>query len=115
MAFAGDSTYLWYTNGYRAVHQRFWEQVLLWLARQENQSDQPVWVAVDPRNISPGGRAPLRFGAQDSQKQPLSDVSFTVEVVTPKGDKRPVTAQKAGREWFADYSGTTEPGTTGSP
>jgi len=110
MAFAGDSTYLWHLKGERAAHQRFWEQMLLWLAHQENQSDQPVWVAVDPRNISPGAKAPLRFGAQDAQKQAIPDATFAVEVLTPKGEKRPVTAQRSGKEWFADYGGTTEPG-----
>ncbi|QDT56613.1 hypothetical protein Pan44_46700 [Caulifigura coniformis] len=110
MAFAGDTTYLWHLRGERAAHQRFWEQMLLWLARQENQSDQPVWVAVDPRNLSPGAKAPLRFGAQDAQKQAVNDVAFAVEVLTPKGEKRPVTPQRAGKEWFADYGGTSEPG-----
>jgi uncharacterized membrane protein len=110
MAFAGDTTFLWYTHGYQAEHQRFWEQMLLWLAHQENQSDQPVWVAVDPRNISPGAKAPLRFGAQDAQKQPVEGVTFAVEVLTPKGEKRPVTPQRANKEWFADYGGTSEPG-----
>ncbi|HVJ86685.1 MAG TPA: glutamine amidotransferase [Caulifigura sp.] len=110
MAFAGDSTYLWYLKGERAAHQRFWEQVLLWLAHQENQSDQAVWVSVDPRNISPGAKAPLRFGAQDPQKQPITGASFTVEVLTPKGEKRLVTPQQAGKEWFADFGGTNEPG-----
>lgn len=110
MAFAGDSTWLWFTHGERAAHQRFWEQMLLWLAHQENQSDQPVWVAVDPRNIAPGGKAPLRFGAQDAQKQPMSGVTFTVDVVNPKGKKQPVTPQQAGKEWFADFADTSEPG-----
>jgi uncharacterized membrane protein len=110
MAFAGDTTFLWYTHGEKAAHQRFWEQMLLWLAHQENQSDQPVWVSVEPRNLSPGAKAPLRFGAQDAQKQPVEGVSFAVEVTTPKGEKRPVTAQRAGREWFADYGDTSEPG-----
>ena len=110
MAFAGDTTFQWYTHGFKAEHQRFWEQMLLWLAHQENQSDQPVWVSVDPRNISPGGKAPLRFGAQDAQKRPVAGATFTVEVLTPKGEKRPVTPQLLGKEWFADYGGTSEPG-----
>ncbi len=110
MAFAGDSTWLWFTSGEQAAHQRFWEQSLLWLAHQEHQSDQPVWVAVEPRNISPGGKAPLRFGAQDAQKQPVSGVSFAIEVLNPKGRKQPVTPQQAGKDWFADFADTAEPG-----
>jgi hypothetical protein len=84
MAFAGDSTFHWYQHGMKNVHQRFWEQMLLWLAHKENESDLPVWVSVEPRNFLPRGRAPIRFGAQDpATKKPLPDATFTVEVLTP--------------------------------
>jgi hypothetical protein len=111
MAFAGDSTFHWYQHGMKNVHQRFWEQMLLWLAHKENESDQPVWVTVEPRNFVPRARAPIRFGAQDpTTKKPFTDATFTVEVLTPKGEKRPVVAQKAGDESFAEFTGTDEPG-----
>jgi uncharacterized membrane protein len=110
MAFAGDSTWRWHLHGQKAIHQRFWEQILLWLAHKESESDQPVWVAVEPRNIAPGGKAPIRFGAQDAQRNPISDATFTVEVLTPKGERKQVTPQKAGAESLAEFANTDEPG-----
>ena len=65
LAFAGDSTWRWCfplnneATDFRAEHQRFWRQVVLWLARKELESDQPVWVRVDPRNFAPGSLVPI--------------------------------------------------------
>ncbi len=33
MALAADSTWLWHMHGFEDVHQRFWQQVILWLAQ----------------------------------------------------------------------------------
>ncbi|MGE4004254.1 MAG: glutamine amidotransferase, partial [Planctomycetaceae bacterium] len=46
MASAVDSTWLWHMHGFREEHQRFWQQMILWLARKEQEGDQPVWVQV---------------------------------------------------------------------
>jgi uncharacterized membrane protein len=110
MAFAADSTWRWRMHGFAAVHQRFWEQMLLWLARKEAETDQPVWAVVEPRNFAPGGRAPIRFGARDAEKKPIADAAFKVEVLTPKGERRAVTPQKAGDENLAEFTATDEPG-----
>ncbi|MBX3441412.1 MAG: hypothetical protein KF774_03325 [Planctomyces sp.] len=110
MAFAGDSTWKWHLRGHGQMHQRFWEQMLLWLARKELESDQPVWVSVEPRNFAPRSRVPIRFGAQNAEKQPIADAQFQVEIVTPQGERRPLTPQRAGEESFAEFSGANEPG-----
>ena len=43
MAFAADSTWLWYLGGQHEAHQRFWQQVVLWLAHKDTQGDEAVW------------------------------------------------------------------------
>lgn len=110
MAFAGDSTWRWYLHGQKASHQRFWEQLLLWLARKEAESDLPVWVKVEPRNFAPRGRVPIVFGAQDAEKKPIADATFTVDILTPQGEHKQVSPQKADLESFAEFVGTDEPG-----
>ena len=61
LAFAGDTTYLWYTYGHREAHQRFWRQVILWLCRKEMDSDKRVWVRADAeRRLGPARRVDLR-------------------------------------------------------
>ncbi len=110
LALGVSDTWRWWTHGQAATHQRFWEQLLLWLARMENESDQPVWVRVNPRNFAPGDRVIATFGAQDEQKQPIPEARYTVEVVAPDGRTTLVPAQKVGAENIADFSGLTEPG-----
>ncbi len=110
LALAVNDTWRWWLHGHEREHQRFWEQLLLWLARMEKQTDQPVWVRVSPRNSGPGERVTLVFGAQDEQQQPIPDARFTVEVVGPDGQTHTVPPQRVGEEHVAEFGGTTEPG-----
>ena len=109
-AFAADTTWLWYQGGKSESHQRFWRQMILWLARKDADTDQPVWAKVEPRNFTPGAVAPLSFGARAADGTPLSDVEFQVEVTKPDGKiEKPVPRQSNG-EYSADVTTTTEPG-----
>ena len=110
LALGVSDTWRWWTHGNQAAHQRFWEQLLLWLAHMENESDQPVWVRVEPRNVAPGDRVTATFGAQDEQQQPIADATYTVEVIGPDGKPRTVPAQKVGDENTAEITDAIEPG-----
>jgi hypothetical protein len=110
VAFAADDTYRWYLHGEKDVHQRFWQQLILWLARKEDASDAPVWVKVDPRNFAPTGRVPITFGARDAEGGPITDAEFKLDVLRPNGERKPVTVQRAGEEGFAEFSETDLPG-----
>jgi hypothetical protein len=110
-AFAGDTTYLWWTVGDKAeLHQRFWRQLILWLAKKEADTDQPVWVKVAPRNFAPGANVSMTFGARAPDGLPIDDAEFKVEVTLPDGQKVPVTPRKAAGEDSAEFDKTTMPG-----
>ena len=110
-AFAGDTTYLWWTVGDKAgLHQRFWRQLILWLARKEADTDQPVWVKAAPRNYSPGAVVTMNFGARDDSGAALDDCEFQVDVTGPDGKKVAVTPRKDGNENSAEFDKTTQPG-----
>jgi len=110
-AFAGDTTYLWWTVGDKAeLHQRFWRQLILWLARKEADTDQPVWVSVTPRNYAPGSNVHLTFGARGADGTPLDDATFNVEVTRPDGQKVSATPQKSAGENSAEFDKTVLPG-----
>lgn len=110
LAFAGDTTHLWAVNEKVAEFQRFWRQTILWLARKELDTEQPVWVLVDPRNFSPDASVPLRFGARDAEGNPLSDVDFTVRVVGPAGESSELQPRQAGEEFFSQFASTEKGG-----
>ena len=109
-AFAGDTTWLWCLDGKAELHQRFWRQMILWLARKETDTDQPVWVKVEPRNYSPGGIASLTFGARAANGTPLDDAEFQVEVTNPDGEVEKPTPRQSNSEHSAEFSNTVKPG-----
>ena len=110
-AFAGDTTFLWCTVSDKAeAHQRFWRQMILWLARKEADTDQQVWVRVDPRNLAPGGMATLTFGARAADGSPLENAEFQIKVTGPDGEESIVTPRKANGEHSAEFAKTQAPG-----
>lgn len=113
LSFAGDTTHRWYhydKADFRDSHQRFWRQIILWLARRELDTSQPVWVRVDPRNFSAGASVPIEFGARNDDGEPISEVDFSVGIVGPDGTESPINALGAGVAASAEFSETTESG-----
>jgi hypothetical protein len=110
MAFAGDTTYLWYTSGHEDEHQRFWRQVILWLTRKELDKDQPVWVFAEPRNVAPGQGVTLTYGARDEKNQPVKDAAFDLEVMRPSGGSDRLAAPGGADRNSVDFSGTSKAG-----
>ncbi len=110
LALGIDETWKWHLHGYGEQHQRFWQQVLLWLARKEYDSDQPVWVRVEPRNFPPLARAPVEFGAQDASGAAIPDAQFDVEIIKPDGQTEKLLAQRTGAGGIAEFSHTQAPG-----
>jgi hypothetical protein len=103
MAFAADSTWLWYLKGEHDAHQRFWQQVVLWLAHKDVQGDEAVWVKLDARRFRVGQPVALAFGARDADKAPIDDAVFKVEVTDPEGKKHSLTPQRSGFDHLARF------------
>jgi hypothetical protein len=110
MAFAGFTSFYWYQAGFPEAHQRFWEQVILWLAHKENQSDQAVWLNLEGRRFRKGQQVNMTMGARDPITGPLQDVDFTVEVAGPGGKRFPLAPQRGPAETLARFTETAEPG-----
>ena len=110
LAFGVNDTWRWWTRGNERVHQRFWEQMLLWLARMEDSGDAPVWVRVNPRNYAPGDRIIAAFGARDELRKPVTDAAFTVELTDPQGETTTLPVQQLGDEHQADIRNAIQPG-----
>ena len=110
-ALAVDETYLWHLGGYGPLHQRFWQQMLLWLAHKEQDSDQPLQVIIDPRNFAPGGKVPIVMKLHDKQNQPIPNAEFQVEVQGPQQSKPvPIASQKNAEGAIAEFVSPAVPG-----
>lgn len=94
MCLAMDDTYAWAQAGRWDIYQRFWRQLMMWLAHQELETDQPVWLRMTPRAIDPGAPIMVEYGALNDQGQEIAEANFTLQLTTPEGETRTLmTAQ----------------------
>ncbi|MEZ6047975.1 MAG: glutamine amidotransferase [Planctomycetaceae bacterium] len=111
LAFGGDTTWRWVLGGHFEEAQRLWQQLVLWLAHKEEDTDQPIWVRAVPRILSAGQKAVFTMGARDEQGNPLTEnVEFIVNVKHPNGSMIPITPRTEGSRTVAEFPQTDEPG-----
>jgi uncharacterized membrane protein len=110
LAFAGDSTWRWQMQGFGDAHQRFWRQCVLWLAKNDEETEGRVWIRLAGRRALRGARVDFTVGAEDAQHQPIADARFDVSVQTPEGHTVDVRPVRSGDEWGAVFRETATPG-----
>jgi len=98
MAFAADSTWHWWLEGFEAQHKRFWRQAVVWLARKDEQTEGSVWIKLAQRRFGPGGRVEFTVGARTPELEPVTDASFDVEIILPDGARRKVSTARGGEQ-----------------
>jgi hypothetical protein len=85
MAFAGDTTHLWIRpGGGKEAHSRFWRQVVLWLARQEDTDDN-LRIRPDIRRLRTGDALSFGVELRGKQGEELKDVRYEAKVIDPQG------------------------------
>ena len=88
LAFGGDTTCAWHQIAYPnveegiALHARFWRQVVLWLAKQD-EAEGSVWVK--PNGADGFGETGLHGRAAREGGVDAADASFDVTVLDPQG------------------------------
>ncbi len=88
LVFGGDTTYRWVRDEEgQALHGRFWRQVVVWLARQED-AEGSVWVRPDVRRLPARGELGFAVGMRGKGGGPdVRDGTFEVEATAPDGTK----------------------------
>jgi uncharacterized membrane protein len=84
LAFAGDTTWKNWRRQPDAVpaYERFWKQVALWLARQD-EIDSNAWVLPDVRRLSSGEQLGFSVGLRAKGGGNVENARFTVKVISP--------------------------------
>ncbi len=102
LVFAGDTTWKVWGRSEEAVlaYGRFWKQLILYLARQEN-TDSSVRITLDKRRLPADGSQRLPFTLKALGKDGLSvkDPHFTVTVTGPDAVKTEVPVALEGGEY----------------
>ena len=110
LALAVDETWKWHLHGFGAEHQRFWQQVMLWLTHKEFESEGQVWARVEPRNFPPLSRVPIELGAKGDDGTPIPDADYKLEIIAPQNKSVQLTPQRVDDHAFAEFSETLAPG-----
>jgi hypothetical protein len=110
LAFAGDSTWRWQMGGFGDAHRRFWRQCILWLAKQDEQTEGRVWIRLAGRRVTRGSRVDFNVGAENAEHAPIASARFEAVVQTPDGKSVAVPPAKAGDDWGATFRETAAAG-----
>jgi len=110
LAFAADSTWRWVMQGAGEQHRRFWRQLVLWLAKQEDTEKDSLWVRLGQRRVSPGVPVPFDAGLTKSDGSAVADAAIEAVVVSPAGQSRPVRIAKRGETWTGSIADVADPG-----
>jgi len=96
--------------GFADAQERFWRQLVMWLARKDDTDGQAVWVRLDSRRYQRGSRVDFSLGALDEQRRPLTTASFDVQVQQPDGTSLQLRTSKRGEKWVSHLTETATPG-----
>jgi uncharacterized membrane protein len=111
LVFGGDTTHRWVRSeeGQR-LHTRFWKQVVVWLAKQEDAAGS-VWVRPDVRRLPVRSELGFQVGLRGKGGGPdLPDGKYEVEVINPTGEKTKVNVVKGRTENRGAFAATQLPG-----
>ncbi len=98
LALAVDTTYLWKTSPEGvAAHKRFWQRMIIWLARQE-ETENAAWIKPGTRRIALFDNLNFTMGLRNKQGKDIKDGQYTVELVGPNGAKTSIKTTKIGNE-----------------
>jgi hypothetical protein len=113
LVFAGDTTYLdWRRNSEAvAAYARFWKQLMLYLARQENM-DGSVQIVLDKRRIPADGsqRLPFTLKVRGKNGQDVKNPQFKVVVTGPDKNETEVPVLLEGGEYRGYFLKANQPG-----
>lgn len=110
MAFAGDSTWHWWMQGFQNAHKRFWRQTVLWLAKKDETSEGNVWIKLAQRRFAPGQPVEFTVGAVDANGERVKNASFRAEVELPDGTKQPIPIVARDEDGQGSFRGTVKAG-----
>lgn len=119
VALALDMTYLWQQLGQTAkprttegvdLHAKFWRQMVLYLAQQE-ETEGSIWLRPDVRRVAAGGKLGFVVGARGKNGRDLTDGDFEVQAFAPGATTGEVVATardsdgRRGTVWKTDKPG----------
>ncbi|MCA9106281.1 MAG: hypothetical protein KDA83_12690 [Planctomycetales bacterium] len=96
IAFAGDSTWRWWTMGHSEAHRRFWRQMVLWAAGLDSLGQDAIVIDMARRRFNQGSPVEAAVGARTAAGDPLDDARIEATLVGPDGSRSTVRVPSRG-------------------
>jgi hypothetical protein len=91
-------------------HRRFWRQLVLWLARKDDQEGDSLWVRLAQRRLSPGGSLVFDTGVMKADGTSVNDIAIEAVAISPSGKPRAVRVPRKGDAFAGAVVGFDEAG-----
>lgn len=99
LVFAGDTTWRWLRNGFEAEFNRFWRQVVLWLAFWDSRNDESVSIELPKRRFSAKALVKFDVVVKSIAGESVEDVSFDATLTLPSGERQVITINQVGNRY----------------
>jgi uncharacterized membrane protein len=96
LAMAGNTTHRWWQRGRQAEYRRFWRQVIVWLAKREDNQRNDVWIQLSQRRFPVGARVGFTAGAKTPVGDVLTGATYTAELVGPDKSRQNIPLSSDG-------------------
>lgn len=110
LAFAGDSSRLWWQRGREDVHRRFWRQCMLWLAQRDENSGSDVWLVLPNRRLPIGANLEFTSGVRAATGEAVEDAELDVRWTKPDGETTTVAMDRVEDHWGGRLRNLAVPG-----
>ncbi|GEM_PF-233709 len=110
LAFAADTSYKWIRDPLsKQTHARFWNQMVRWLAKQE-EMEGSVIVIPDSRRIPANSELGFKVAIRGKDGNELDSGKYVIQVVGPDGTSVRIPSAKKSSEERGVFLDTDKPG-----
>ncbi len=102
LVFAGDSTWRWHRSGFKEEYNRFWRQVILWLAFWDSRNDESVSIELPKRRFSPKSNVKFGVAVKSISGEFIDGVAFDANLILPSGESRVISINPAGQRYESE-------------
>ncbi|MDR1384430.1 MAG: hypothetical protein LBJ67_11410 [Planctomycetaceae bacterium] len=110
LAFTADSTWRWQTRGYTAEHQRFWRQMILWLAKSDDLPGGECRIELEKTRFAPGENVTFRVRAKAKNGAEIFRPNATVSIQMPDGTEQSISLTDANGAMTGTFHATQTSG-----
>jgi hypothetical protein len=110
LALAGDTTWRWVMHGREEQYKRFWRQIVLWLAAQDEREKNSVWIDLPQRRFQPNSFVSFSCLASDSVGALITDAQFVATLVKPDNTTTPISIDPVSNRGEIDRELLADPG-----